>query len=65
MKTMREQPSGQLRDRIALVTGAASGIGRQTALLFAQEGACVAVADLNKAGVEETARTSEAGGGMA
>jgi 3-oxoacyl-[acyl-carrier protein] reductase len=40
----------RLLDRVAVVTGAASGIGRESALLFAQEGAKVVVADM----VEET-----------
>lgn len=38
-----------------LVTGAASGIGRATALLFAREGAILAIADINREGLAETA----------
>ncbi len=37
----------QLGGKIALITGAASGIGRATALLFAREGAAIAIADMN------------------
>jgi NAD(P)-dependent dehydrogenase (short-subunit alcohol dehydrogenase family) len=42
--------------KVALVTGAGSGIGRSTALEFAKAGARVAVADVQSAGIEETAR---------
>src|ERR1700732_920491 len=38
---------GRIAEKIALLTGAASGIGRATALLFAREGAAVALADVN------------------
>ncbi len=39
-----------LTGKIALITGAASGIGRAAALLFAREGAAVAITDVNQSG---------------
>ncbi|MEU0838773.1 SDR family oxidoreductase [Streptomyces sp. NPDC005962] len=48
-----------------VVTGAASGIGRATALKFAGEGARVLVADVDRAGVEETVAEIGAAGGTA
>jgi NAD(P)-dependent dehydrogenase (short-subunit alcohol dehydrogenase family) len=52
-------------DKVAFVTGAASGIGRTTAVAFARAGADVAVADITEEGVQETARMVEEAGGQA
>ncbi len=46
---------GRLQGKATLVTGAASGIGRATALLFAREGARVALGDLDSVGAEKVA----------
>lgn len=48
--------SGPQQGRLVLVTGAASGIGRETALAFAEAGADLIVCDVDKAGVERTAQ---------
>ena len=49
--------------KVAFVTGAASGIGRATAVAFARAGARVALADLSEGGLRETARLVEESGG--
>ena len=53
----------RLENKVALITGASSGIGRESALLFAKEGAKVVVVDVNDAGGNETVTlVNEAGG---
>src|SRR5580704_15324946 len=56
---------GRLSDRVAIVTGAASGIGRGTALMFGEEGAQVACLDVATEGAEKTAAEVTAAGGQA
>ena len=56
---------GKLQDRVAVITGAAGGIGEATALLFASEGARIAVVDLTQAAAEGTARRISTAGGRA
>ena len=51
--------SGMLENKVAIVTGGGSGIGRATCLRFFQEGAKVVVADRNMAGAEETYQLME------
>jgi meso-butanediol dehydrogenase/(S,S)-butanediol dehydrogenase/diacetyl reductase len=57
--------SGVLQGRVAIVTGAATGIGRASALLFARAGARVALADVRAAELEATAAAVRAAGGQA
>jgi len=56
---------GRLADRSALITGAAGGIGRESALLFATEGASVTCVDLEGDGAEAVAAEIRAAGGEA
>lgn len=54
-----------LQDKVAVVTGAASGIGKAIAKLYAQEGAKVIVSDINQDGAEAVAQEIVAAGGQA
>ena len=56
---------GQLNNKIVLITGAGSGIGRATALAFAREGARLFLTDISPAGGEETVAMVRAAGGEA
>ena len=55
----------RLANKVAIITGASSGIGRASAYLFAREGVKVAVADINDAGGEEAVDTIKVAGGDA
>ncbi|MEL6307950.1 MAG: glucose 1-dehydrogenase [Chloroflexota bacterium] len=55
----------RLQDKVALVTGGGSGIGYQTAILFAKEGASVVVVDINDEAGNKTVQEIQAGGGQA
>jgi len=54
-----------IRDRVALVTGAARSLGKADALMLAAEGCRVAIVDLNEEGADETAKEITASGGAA
>jgi NAD(P)-dependent dehydrogenase (short-subunit alcohol dehydrogenase family) len=55
----------RLENKVALITGAAAGIGRETALLFAAQGASVVAVDVNAEGGRETADRIASRGGRA
>jgi NAD(P)-dependent dehydrogenase (short-subunit alcohol dehydrogenase family) len=60
-----ERPQGRLERKVALITGAGGGIGRATAVRFAEEGAAVVCADLTDDANHETAEMVTAAGGEA
>lgn len=55
----------RLRDKVVIITGAANGIGRISALLFAQEGASLILADIDAARGQQVAAEISASGGIA
>jgi len=56
---------GMLRGKVAIVTGAGSGMGKEEALLFGAQGATVVATDVNEAAVQAVAKEIEAAGGQA
>lgn len=54
-----------LKDKVAIITGAASGFGKATAILFSQEGAKIVAVDFNFEGASKTAEEIHAAGGEA
>lgn len=57
--------SGRLSDKVAIITGAARGIGKVAAKLFAEEGAKVVIADIDESGGNQTAEEIQSAGGQA
>lgn len=55
----------RLKNKVAIITGAASGIGRASAIMFAKEGAKVVVSDIDDAGGQETVESINSSGGEA
>ncbi len=55
--------TGRLTGKVAIVTGADSGMGKAISQLFAKEGAKVALADINAQGIEEVKQAIEQAGG--
>ena len=62
---MKIDKKGRLNGKVAIITGAASGIGRATAILFAREGAKIVLADVHEEGLKETLKLVKKEGGDA
>src|SRR5262245_40620402 len=60
---VREERRMKLAERIALITGGGSGLGREIALTFSREGAAVAINDLRREAAEATVGEIQAAGG--
>ena len=58
----KEEKNMRLKDKVAIITGAARGIGRETALLFTHEGAKVVICDVVDSGQETADEIKNAGG---
>jgi len=61
---MKKNRDGRLDGKVALITGAADGIGRAAAVLFAQEGAKLVITDVNEKGLDETIALVKNEGGV-
>ena len=55
----------KMKDKVAIVTGSAAGIGKEIAITYAREGAKVVIADMNKDAAEATAKALRDSGGQA
>jgi NAD(P)-dependent dehydrogenase (short-subunit alcohol dehydrogenase family) len=62
---MKNDRKGRLSGKVVIITGAASGIGRATAILFAREGAKLVLADIHGEGLKETLKLAKKEGGEA
>jgi 3-oxoacyl-[acyl-carrier protein] reductase len=65
MKDILGEAIMKLANKVAIITGAGSGIGRASAIMFAREGAKIMVADINDVGGEETVAAIKSSGGEA